>query len=116
MALQPTDAIIRVRDITVQFGSTRVLDGLNLDASEILGFVGPSGAGKSVLTRTIIGLVPKTLAYRGVRHDLDAAVRERRGVERRWGICFSRARCFHRSRCGRTSSFRCAKISCSPTP
>ena len=31
MALQPSDAIIRVRDITVQFGSTRVLDGLNLD-------------------------------------------------------------------------------------
>ena len=55
------DAIIRVRDITVQFGSTKVLDGLDLDVKrgEILGFVGPSGAGKSVLTRTIIGLVPK---------------------------------------------------------
>jgi len=54
------DAIIRVRDITVQFGKTKVLDGLNLDVKrgEILGFVGPSGAGKSVLTRTIIGLVP----------------------------------------------------------
>ena len=62
MALQPaSDAIIRVRDITVQFGKTRILDGLNLDVKrgEILGFVGPSGAGKSVLTRTIIGLVPK---------------------------------------------------------
>ena len=56
-----SEAIIRVRDITVQFGATRVLDGLNLDVrrGEILGFVGPSGAGKSVLTRTIIGLVPK---------------------------------------------------------
>ena len=55
------DAIIRVRDISVQFGATKVLDGLNLDVKrgEILGFVGPSGAGKSVLTRTIIGLVPK---------------------------------------------------------
>jgi len=42
-----SDAIIRVRDITVQFGATRVLDGLNLDVrrGEILGFVGPSGAG-----------------------------------------------------------------------
>jgi len=64
MAQQPqaiSDAIIRVRDITVQFGRTRVLDGLNLDVrrGEILGFVGPSGAGKSVLTRTIIGLIPK---------------------------------------------------------
>jgi len=61
MAREIADAIIRVRDITVQFGKTRVLDGLNLDVrrGEILGFVGPSGAGKSVLTRTIIGLVPK---------------------------------------------------------
>lgn len=55
------DPIIRVRDVTVQFGTTRVLNGLDLDVrrGEILGFVGPSGAGKSVLTRTIIGLVPK---------------------------------------------------------
>ena len=61
MACEISDAIIRVRDITVQFGKTRVLDGLNLDVrrGEILGFVGPSGAVKSVLTWTIIGLVPK---------------------------------------------------------
>lgn len=44
MAEQPSDAIIRVRDITVQFGNTRVLDRLNLDVKrgEILGFVSPS--------------------------------------------------------------------------
>lgn len=100
MALQPstTDAIIRVRDITVQFGKTRVLDGLNLDVKrgEILGFVGPSGAGKSVLTRTIIGLVPKVagrIEVFGV--DLDAAnAAERRGVERRWGILFQQGALF----------------------
>ena len=98
MAGEITDAIIRVRDITVQFGTTRVLDGLNLDVKrgEILGFVGPSGAGKSVLTRTIIGLVPK-LAGRievfGV--DLDKAnTAERRGVERRWGILFQQGALF----------------------
>jgi phospholipid/cholesterol/gamma-HCH transport system ATP-binding protein len=92
MAGEIQDAIIRVRDISVQFGSTKVLDGLNLDVKrgEILGFVGPSGAGKSVLTRTIIGLVPKVsgrIEVFGV--DLDAAsASERRGVERRWGILF----------------------------
>ena len=98
MAPEQQDAIIRVRDITVQFGSTKVLDGLNLDVKrgEILGFVGPSGAGKSVLTRTIIGLVPK-LAGRievfGI--DLDAAnATERRGVERRWGILFQQGALF----------------------
>jgi phospholipid/cholesterol/gamma-HCH transport system ATP-binding protein len=31
MAGAVQDAIIRVRDISVQFGSTKVLDGLNLD-------------------------------------------------------------------------------------
>jgi phospholipid/cholesterol/gamma-HCH transport system ATP-binding protein len=101
MALQPqaiSDAIIRVRDITVQFGNTRVLDGLNLDVrrGEILGFVGPSGAGKSVLTRTIIGLVPKVagrIEVFGV--DLDAAsASQRRAVERRWGILFQQGALF----------------------
>ncbi len=98
MAPERSDAIIRVRDITVQFGSTKVLDGLNLDVKrgEILGFVGPSGAGKSVLTRTIIGLVPKIagrIEVFGV--DLDAAdAAERRGVERRWGILFQQGALF----------------------
>jgi len=98
MAIDPTDAIIRVRDITVQFGTTKVLDGLNLDVrrGEILGFVGPSGAGKSVLTRTIIGLVPKVsgrIEVFGI--DLDAAdARARRGIERRWGILFQQGALF----------------------
>ena len=49
MAPEIADAIIRVRDISVQFGATKVLDGLDLDVKrgEILGFVGPSGAGKT---------------------------------------------------------------------
>src|SRR5712692_12095054 len=98
MALAASDAIIRVRDITVQFGSTRVLDGLNLDVKrgEILGFVGPSGAGKSVLTRTIIGLVPKISGSIEVFEiDLDDAnAAARRGVERRWGILFQQGALF----------------------
>src|SRR6201992_4453511 len=98
MAPEISDAIIRVRDITVQFGSTRVLDGLNLDVKrgEILGFGGPSGAGKSVLTRTIIGLVPKvagSIEVFGV--DLDRAdSRSRRGVEKRWGVLFQQGALF----------------------
>ena len=98
MVQAPSDAIVRVRDITVQFGNTRVLDGLDLDVrrGEILGFVGPSGAGKSVLTRTIIGLVPKVagrIEVFGV--DLDAADgAARRAVERRWGILFQQGALF----------------------
>src|SRR5512143_3998156 len=98
MMQEVSDPIIRVRDVTVQFGKTRVLDGLDLDVKrgEILGFVGPSGAGKSVLTRTIIGLVPKLsgrIEVFGV--DLDPADRAaRRGVERRWGILFQQGAMF----------------------
>ncbi|MGL9616432.1 ABC transporter ATP-binding protein [Bradyrhizobium sp. U531] len=97
MAPEIENPIIRVRDITVQFGSTRVLDGLNLDVKrgEILGFVGPSGAGKSVLTRTIIGLVPKvagSIEVFGV--DLDSNTAQRRNVERRWGVLFQQGALF----------------------
>ncbi|MGY4350601.1 ABC-type transporter Mla maintaining outer membrane lipid asymmetry ATPase subunit MlaF [Bradyrhizobium sp. GM7.3] len=98
MAGEIQNPIIRVRDITVQFGATRVLDGLDLDVKrgEILGFVGPSGAGKSVLTRTIIGLVPKvagSIEVFGV--DLDASnTSQRRNVERRWGVLFQQGALF----------------------
>ncbi len=92
------DAIIRVRDISVRFGRTQVLDNLNLDVrrGEILGFVGASGAGKSVLMRTIIGLVPKrsgSIEVLGV--DMDAADElARRSVERRWGVLFQHGALF----------------------
>jgi phospholipid/cholesterol/gamma-HCH transport system ATP-binding protein len=86
------EPVIKVRDLVVSFGSTTVLDHLALDVhkGEILGFVGGSGAGKSVLTRTIIGLVPKRQGSIEVfGYDLDKASEwERRSIERRWGILF----------------------------
>jgi phospholipid/cholesterol/gamma-HCH transport system ATP-binding protein len=98
MAGEASDPIIRVRDVSVRFGATTVLDGLSLDVKrgEILGFVGPSGAGKSVLTRTIIGLVPKiggSIEVFGV--DLETAdATARRAVERRWGVLFQQGALF----------------------
>jgi phospholipid/cholesterol/gamma-HCH transport system ATP-binding protein len=98
MAGEASDPIIRVRDVSVRFGATTVLDGLSLDVKrgEILGFVGPSGAGKSVLTRTIIGLVPKiggSIEVFGV--DLQTAdAAARRAVERRWGVLFQQGALF----------------------
>ena len=98
MVSNASDPIVRVCDVSVQFGTTKVLDGLSLDVKrgEILGFVGPSGAGKSVLTRTIIGLVPKlagSIEVFGV--DLDAAdASARRAVERRWGVLFQQGALF----------------------
>ncbi|MGU3493649.1 ABC transporter ATP-binding protein [Xanthobacteraceae bacterium A53D] len=92
------DVIISVRDIVVAFGERKILNGLNLDIyrGEILGFVGTSGGGKSVLTRTILGLVPKqsgTVEVFG--QDLDAlSERERSALERRWGVLFQQGALF----------------------
>src|SRR5664279_111594 len=92
MAAFTGNAIIRVRDLTVGFGDNLILNHLDLDVrrGEILGFVGASGAGKSVLTRTIIGLMPKisgNIEVFGV--DMDSCDEDqRRAVERRWGVLF----------------------------
>ena len=92
------DPIISVSNLTVGFGERLVLNGLNLDVrrGEILGFVGASGAGKSVLTRTIIGLMPKRsgrIEVMGV--DLDTVGEEgRREIERRWGVLFQHGALF----------------------
>ena len=92
MDAQNIDNVISVRDLVVGFGKQTVLKGLNLDIrrGEILGFVGASGGGKSVLTRIIIGLLPKrqgTIEVFGKNLDeLDELERQR--VEKRWGVLF----------------------------
>ena len=74
------------------------MNGLDLDVyrGEILGFVGASGTGKSVLTRAILGLVPKragTIEVFGENLD-ELSPSERRAVERRWGVLFQQGALF----------------------
>jgi phospholipid/cholesterol/gamma-HCH transport system ATP-binding protein len=92
------EAVIRVRGLDVGFGERLVLDGLDLDVyrGEILGFVGPSGQGKSVLTRTILGLIPKRAGQIEVfGEDLEEmSSASRRAVERRWGVLFQQGALF----------------------
>ena len=89
---------IAVRDLYVGFGERLVMKGLDLDVyrGEVLGFVGGSGAGKSVLTRAILGLLPKRSGSITVfGEDLDAmSFRERRRLERRWGVLFQQGALF----------------------
>ncbi|MDI4655396.1 ABC transporter ATP-binding protein [Xanthobacter autotrophicus] len=92
------EAIISVHDIVVGFGDRVILNHLDLDVyrGEILGFVGTSGGGKSVLTRTILGLVPKqsgTVEVFGQNLD-DLSERERSALERRWGVLFQQGALF----------------------
>jgi phospholipid/cholesterol/gamma-HCH transport system ATP-binding protein len=92
------EAVIRVRGLNVGFGEKLVLEGLDLDVhrGEILGFVGPSGQGKSVLTRTILGLIPKRAGQIEVfGEDLEAmSAASRRAIERRWGVLFQQGALF----------------------
>ena len=104
MALAPEssngqkEVVIEARGIVVGFGNHIVLDHTDLDVyrGEILGFVGGSGAGKSVLMRTIIGLIYKragTIKVFGVNLG-EVSDRERRAVERRWGVLFQQGALF----------------------
>src|SRR3712207_4495643 len=84
------EVIIRARGVEVGFGERTILKGLDLDVyrGEILGFVGGSGQGKSVLTRAILGLVPKRAGSIEVlgRNLDELSPSERRLLERRRGV------------------------------
>jgi phospholipid/cholesterol/gamma-HCH transport system ATP-binding protein len=86
------DAIIEVEGLRTQFGQQVIHDNLDVTVrrGEVMGVVGGSGTGKSVLMRTIIGLT-KPAAGRIRLFDCDTAglsTRERRAIERRWGVLF----------------------------
>lgn len=54
--------MVEARDLALQFGSRRALDGLTLtvNAGETYGLIGPNGAGKTTLIRAIAGLIAPT--------------------------------------------------------
>jgi phospholipid/cholesterol/gamma-HCH transport system ATP-binding protein len=92
------ELVVKVRDLVVGFGDRLVMNHLNLDVyrGEVLGFVGGSGQGKSVLTRTILGLIPKrsgVIELFGQNPDL-LPPRERRLLEQRWGVLFQNGALF----------------------
>ncbi len=109
MAKASAEPVIQVKDVVVELNSNLILNGVTLDVhrGEILGFVGASGAGKSVLTRTIVGLLPKqagTIEVFGTNLDgLDED--ERRAIERRWGILFQQGALFSSLTVGQNVEF-----------
>ncbi|EJF88817.1 ABC transporter ATP-binding protein [Bartonella tamiae] len=93
-----TNTVISVRDVTVQFGDKKVLDGLDLDIrrGEILAFIGPSGAGKSVLMRTILGLNKKVSGQiKILGQNIDQINdQERVEIDMRMGVLFQHGALF----------------------
>jgi branched-chain amino acid transport system ATP-binding protein len=57
-AAESTQPLLEVRDLIVQHGQLRALDGISLrvSAGEVYAIIGANGAGKSTLLRTIAGL------------------------------------------------------------
>lgn len=52
------ETLLRIRDITKNFGGLRAVDGVNIDVNteSIVGLVGPNGSGKTTLFNVIFGL------------------------------------------------------------
>ncbi len=54
-----SDLVIQAAGLVKTFGTTRALDGLDLELAggEVLGFLGPNGAGKSTTIRALLGQI-----------------------------------------------------------
>ena len=73
------DPILSLSGVSVEFGSRRVLDGLDLSlgAGERIALVGPNGAGKSTLLRVMTGsLTPGSGSVRLSGAALDSVGRK----------------------------------------
>lgn len=59
-AIEPEQYVVRIEDLSVNYGQTPALRGvcLNVREGEYLGIIGPNGGGKSTLLKAILGLIP----------------------------------------------------------
>ncbi len=53
------ESVISLRNLSVIYGNTKVLDEVNFEvqAGQIIGYIGPNGAGKSTTIKAILGLI-----------------------------------------------------------
>ncbi len=62
LAVDAEDVLLRVDDVTVQFGGVTALDQISFDVrrGEILGLIGPNGAGKTTCFNVMTGVFKPT--------------------------------------------------------
>jgi phospholipid/cholesterol/gamma-HCH transport system ATP-binding protein len=93
-----TEPIISLRDVSVRFGTHRVLESINLDIRrrEVMVLLGASGSGKSTLLRQIVGLGRPdsgTILIKGV--DINrCSEKELNSLRRSMGVAFQEAALF----------------------
>ena len=93
------DAVISIRDVSMSYGSRRVLDRVDLDvyAGEILVLLGGSGSGKTTLLKHILGLTKPdegSIRINGVEIT-SCAPSELAAVRRRIGVAFQAGALFN---------------------
>jgi len=52
--------LIEIQNLSVGYGSQRILDGVNLEITgeDFIGIIGPNGGGKTTLIKALIGMIP----------------------------------------------------------
>ncbi|MGY1820951.1 ABC transporter ATP-binding protein [Geodermatophilus sp. SYSU D00079] len=73
----PGETALDIRDLTVRYGDTTAVPGLDLQlrAGETVALLGPNGAGKSTVVNAVLGLVPSTGTVRVLGRPPAAAIR-----------------------------------------
>src|SRR5579875_2860339 len=60
--MRSDEVVLRLQNLTKQYGKRLAVDNLSLDISrgDIFGFLGPNGAGKTTTIRMVFGLITPT--------------------------------------------------------
>jgi phospholipid/cholesterol/gamma-HCH transport system ATP-binding protein len=106
---KPSTPVLRLRGVTKNFSSVRVLDGLDLDVArgESLVVPGKSGAGKSVLLKHVIGLLrPDEGSVEVDGQDLwKVTATQRDALRKKFGMSFQEGALFDSMTVGENVAF-----------